>query len=181
MKAHGIHQSATSVRDTPTPSRRRKDGSTCAANKKRKVDDFMDENSNAADDDEVLGNVKDEGGNVAIKIADDGNELCSVKPESKNPIKEECGFIKEENLVDDDDMVGNGYFQTPFNSGNQGLGIDDDGLFGNYLLPGALDHQVEDLQQAFDGSIAQGYPTASKATPVCTDESPDDKSILIAD
>ena len=67
MKAHGIHQTQTTIRDTPIPSRRRKEGSTCAGGKKRKLDQFDEDTNQAADDDEGLGKVKEEVTGPVIK------------------------------------------------------------------------------------------------------------------
>ena len=67
MKAHGIHQTQTTIRDTPIPSRRRKEDPTCAGGKKRKLDQFTQDTNQAADDDEGSGKVKEEVTSKAIK------------------------------------------------------------------------------------------------------------------
>ena len=59
MKAHGIHQPASS-RDSVVPPLRRKEGVTSTPSKKRKHQQFSSECGSAVDDDEGLGNVKDE-------------------------------------------------------------------------------------------------------------------------
>ena len=63
MKAHGIHQTQTSIRDVPISSRKPKDE---AAAKKRKLEQFEEDSNTAVDDDEVgFSKVKEEG--IAIK------------------------------------------------------------------------------------------------------------------
>lgn len=67
MKAHGIHQTQTAIRDTPIPSRRRKEDPTCVSSKKRKLDQFDEDTNQAADDDEGLEKVKEEVTGTGVK------------------------------------------------------------------------------------------------------------------
>ena len=67
MKAHGIHQTQTTIRDTPIPSRRRKEDPACVGGKKRKLDQFDEDTNQAADDDEGLGKAKEEVASMVVK------------------------------------------------------------------------------------------------------------------
>lgn len=66
MKAHGIHPTSPSARETPTPVKA-KDPAKPNASKKRKLDQFSDVTSGPTDDDEGLARVKDEIEAVRIK------------------------------------------------------------------------------------------------------------------
>ena len=71
MKAHGIHQTQTSIRDTPIPTRKRKDETRGSTSKKRKTDFLGEDANNTADDDEGLdadiSKVKEEKPSIKVK------------------------------------------------------------------------------------------------------------------
>lgn len=86
MKANGIHQSqsdvttASSIRDTPIPSPRRKASPSAGpSNKKRKLDNLAEATSNFnTDDDEGLSNVKAE-----------SSTTVKAEPIKVEPVKQE--------------------------------------------------------------------------------------------
>ncbi|MCJ1353841.1 MAG: hypothetical protein MMC33_003828 [Icmadophila ericetorum] len=72
MKAHGIHQTQTPIRDVPISSRKPKDETSSTSAKKRKLEQFEDGSNTAVDDDEV-------GFSSSSKIKDEG--IITIKDE----------------------------------------------------------------------------------------------------
>ena len=136
MKANGIHQSqsggpvASSIRDTPIPSPRRKTSpSTGPSNKKRKLDNYADTSSNFnADDDEGLGNIKAE---------------AKAEPVEAEPIKAE--IVEEEptgkeSLADSTNSVDSSHSPAAYHYPSFGAvgfdGANDGALFDDFLAFG---------------------------------------------
>ena len=152
MKAHGIHQSATTVRDTPIPSRRQE--SKPCTTKKRKLDQFSNINNSAGDDDEGFGAVKAEAAGPVIK-----DEPTTIEEDSE-PVH---------NLVysNDDNSV-------PMPS-------DDNTLFDNFLRSGAFEQTEANAHISYeDGIIRPGYSGANDTSGNGSGEAIHE-SILIAD
>lgn len=144
MKANGIHQSQSgpttppSIRDTPTPSSRRKNSPSAApstsgsGNKKRKLDDYAETTSGLnTDDDEGLFNVKAES-STTVKAE-------PVKAEHVESGKVKAEVIKEESTAQegtDDSTACADEFVYP-SSGGMGFDrADDSTLFDDFLAFG---------------------------------------------
>ena len=127
MKAHGIHQSAASIRDTPIASRRRNKDAKSDSTKKRKADQFADENNNTTgDDDEGLGKIKDE------------------------PVKK---TVKKETEVKVETPLSDGFFQYPTNDGDQRMSIDGNSMFATFLHSGAFEQEALQSHTEYDNGI----------------------------
>ena len=137
MKAHGIHQPATSIRDTPIPSIRKEPKSSLAVGKKRKLDQFSDTMSSTADDDECLGKVKEE---MATPI------------------------IKNEPLASDQNLASE--FQYSGDLGSHALDmVDESSIFSDFLHSGAYEQNNFQAQGSYSGGIDQSlYDSFSPVT-----------------
>ena len=128
MKAHGIHQPATSVRDTPIPSIRREPKASPSSSKKRKLDQFADAMSGTADDDEGLGKIKEEATRTIIK-----NEHVAIE-ENPAPVSD---------------------YQYSSGLSSQGLDLDDSSIFSDFLQSGAYEPSTFQAQGSYTGPIDQ--------------------------
>ena len=144
MKANGIHQSQSgpttpsSIRDTPTPSSRRKTSpsagpsNSSSGNKKRKLDDYAETTSSLnTDDDEGPFNVKAES-STAVKaepVKAEHPESGEIKAE---PIKEE--ITSQEGT--EDSTASTDRFMYPSSGGMGFDGADDSTLFDDFLAFG---------------------------------------------
>ena len=173
MKANGIHQSqsggatASSTRDTPIPTPRRKTSTPAGPKtKKRKLDNYTESTSNVnTDDDEGLGDVKAES-STTVKT-----ESIKAEPIQEEPIQE--GPIQEEPTGQEgtpDSTVSADAFQGP-SSGAMGFdGAQDSTLFDEFL--------------AFGGSSKKNYgPGLVSVAPATGDGDGQEvhESILITD
>ena len=156
MRAHGLHQSATPVRDAPVQSRRREKEPKCADSKKRKHGQLTEVTDaiSAADDDEGLIRVKDEIGR---------------------------GMVKQEVEVCVDDSVQSAFFQYANDDGDQSLKIDDSSMFRDFLHSGAFEH--DPLQSQSGQNSGENQPSQDNLGDLPTTTSGKDiqESILIAD
>ena len=172
MKFHGIHQSqsggttASTIRDIPVASPRRKTSSPAGpSNKKRKVDNYAETASNFnTDDDEGLSNVKTES-NTTVKAEE---------------IKEEAPG--QEGVSDSTDPTAStGAFQYPI-SGAMGFdGANDSAMFDDFLAFGGSIRPDHGSQATFDGGHSkEGF---ASVTPAIKNENGQDihESILITD
>ena len=144
MKANGIHQSQSgpttpsSIRDTPTPSSRRKNSpsagpsTSASGSKKRKLDDYAETTSGLnTDDDEGLFNAKAES-STAVKAE-------PVKAEHVESGKVKAEVIKEESTGQegtDDSTACADKFVYPSSGGMGFDGADDSTLFDDFLAFG---------------------------------------------
>ena len=139
MKAHGIHQPATSVRDTPIPSVRREPKASPAGTKKRKLDQFSDAMSGTADDDEGLGKVKAE---ITGSV-----------------IKDEPIAIEEHSAPVND-------YRYSSALSNQSLDLDDTSIFSDFLQSGAYEPNTFQTQGSYTGGMDQSvYDNFGNNTP----------------
>ena len=157
MKAHGIHQTQTSIRDTPIPTRKRKDGRSGSNGKKRKAD-FLDEDPNdTADDDEGL-----------------GQETSKVK-EEKSPTK----IKKEITAIGDGSDAQYAWQHLKSNEGSPASGPDDKDIFDDYIHSSAFGSSQD--QEDFGVEIAQEHKSGIGDIPNIGLEKTIRESILIVD
>lgn len=149
MKAHGIYQSTSSIRDTPIPSLKRKLSPTTttagAGVKKRKfdkADQFVEMNTNT-DDDEDLTKIKPESSRSTAKEG-------KMKEEK---IKEEEIKVEEEAVVVGTSSGSAASIQCPLTKIAK-LGSADDALFNDFISFGA------------SSGSAQGNATTSNVSDV---------------
>lgn len=137
MKAHGIHDKATPVREIPVSPCRKATTERTGSNKKTKLSHFSETNATAADDDEGLTRVKGE-------------------MESTN--------IKNEPVLDGELAIASGGFQyQPVDL--EGAGKADDGsIFNDFLQAGAYHSSVLMPQSPYpvvSQSDTEGMPSTS--------------------
>lgn len=144
MKANGIHQSqsgsppASSIRDTPIPSPRRKASPSAGpSNKKRKLDKFNETTSNLnTDDDEGLSDVKAE-----------PSTTVKAEPVKAEPVKEESTG-QESNP---DSTAPTETFQYPAGGAMGFDGANDSSLFDDFrAFGGGSGNQSNGSEAAFD-------------------------------
>ena len=109
MKAHGIHDKATPVRDTPIPSRRKAKTECTGSNKKSKLDQFSEPNGSAADDDEGLARVK---GEVESTIIKDEPAVDGELPVASSGLQYQAVEIESAEKVDDDSSIFNDFLHS---------------------------------------------------------------------
>ena len=191
MKANGIHQSqnsgtsASSIRDTPIPSPRRKASPSAGpSNKKRKLDNYAGTTSNLnADDDEGLSNVKTES-TITVKAEPIKAEPIKAEPIKAEPIKAEP--IKEE-PTGQEGHPGSHSSTDAFlypSSGAVGFdGANDSTLFDDFLAFGGSGSQVHAFQAATDGVLSEERHASIGMTPATgkNDGQGLHESILITD
>lgn len=137
MKAHGIHDKATPVRETPISPCRKATTERTGSNKKTKLGHFSETNAAAADDDEGLTRVKGE---------------------------TESTMIKNEPVLDGELAVASsGFPYQPVDL--EGAGKADDGsIFNDFLQVGAYDSSVLMPQPSYrmvSQSDTEGMPSTS--------------------
>ena len=165
MKAHGIYQSNQPIRETTIAStpRKRAENASGSTQKKRKLDQFNDSNSNTdtGDDDEGLPKVKPE----SVKAEE-------IKPDPTGTT------IKEEPLVFED-----GNLPYPDETLDQGYHADDNTFFDDFLQPGAFAQPAPDTQSGYDSAFAQNVYGEFDAAPASEAGNGHDNSdtILITD
>ena len=157
MKAHGIHQTQTSIRDTPIPTRKRKD-ETSGSNRKKRKADFLDEDANdTADDDEGL-----------------GQETSKVK-EEKAPTK----IKKEITAIEDDSDAQYPWQHLKSKEGSPASRPDDNDIFNDYIHSSAFGSSQD--QEGFGVEIAQEHKSCMGDIPNIGPENTIRESILIVD
>ena len=165
MKANGIHQSQSgpttpsSVRDTPTPSSRRKKSpsagpsGSASASKKRKLDDYAETTSSInADDDETLFDVKAES-STAVKTD-------PVKAEHVESGKIKAEVVKEEDAAQEgmEDSTASAETLVYPSRGGMGFdGADDSTLFDDFLAFGGSVPSISMTPATGNGS-GRGLP-----------------------
>ena len=154
MKAHGIHQSATTVRETPVPSRRRDKEPKGADAKKRKRDQFADGINNATDDDEGLSRVKDE---------------------------TMGGIIKQEAGCSGDISTQPGFFQYASPVGDQNSRVEDGMMFQDFLHAGAFEQDIAQSQSGYNREMHQPNHSSTGGLTVEASGADVNESIVIAD
>lgn len=125
MKAHGIHDKATPVREIPIPPCRKTNTERTGSNKRAKLSHFSDTKSVAADDDEGLTKVKSEAGSTLVKTEpalDGGLSAAS------------SGFRYQPVDLDGDEKA------------------DDGSIFNDFLQAGAYDSSVLMPQSSYGGT-----------------------------
>lgn len=153
MKAHGIHDKATPVRETPTPHSRKATTERTGSNKKTKLSHFSDTNGTAADDDEGLTRVKGE---------------------------VESTVIKNEPALDGELSVASSGFQyEPAEVEGAGK-ADDIAIFNDFLQAGAYDSSVLVPQPSYRG-IGQSDMESTASTAFSGTGHALHESILITD
>ena len=130
MKAHGIHQSSQPIRETTIASRppKRAESASTPKDKKRKLDQFTDANSNTdtGDDDEGLQNIKPE----PVKSEPVGTVVKEEPVElDQNPLSFSPGTMESE-------------YQP-----------DESSFFNEFLHPGAFDQPALNGQSAYGGGF----------------------------
>ncbi len=128
MKAHGIHQTQASIRDTPIPSRTKL--FTSPPSKKRKFEKSSDDNKNAADDDEgIVPPIKPEPAGIA-HIKPEPADVPQIKPEPAGlTIKAEPTTVANEGfMLDSKEQLMTS--QPPVH--------DDGAMFQDFLQAGAF-------------------------------------------
>ena len=149
MKAHGIHQTQASIRDTTINSRPK----ASASSKKRKIDDGSDGYQNAGDDEEGLSHVKPEPAGTKIK---DKPAATTFKDEPAGVIiKDEIASTAIKAEPNATDQVGAiEVSDEPAVMGLQTDGANDSVMFSEFLRVGAYQQRdgVEhiSLDDAFD-------------------------------
>ncbi|KAI9860218.1 MAG: hypothetical protein M1830_006235 [Pleopsidium flavum] len=160
MKAHGIHPTSPTVRDTPAPTKG-KDSAKSLALKKRKLDQFCDPASGATDDDEGLAKVKDEVGAVFVKdeAATVGQEYSGGEIMQFPVLQGGCmGAGSSNGYRSDDGNVFNDFIQS--------------GAFGQSLVESPSTFHASRDPSLYENSLAAQSSGSAKAT---------DEIILIAD
>ena len=153
MKAHGIHDKATPIRDTPIPSCRKANTERTGPNKRAKHSHFSEANGTAADDDEGLTRVKSEVGSTVVK--------------------------NEPALEGELSVASSGFQYQPVDV--EGAGKADDGsIFNDFLQAGAYDSSVL-LPQSSYGRIGQSDTEGMASTAFSGSGHALHESILIAD
>ena len=177
MKANGIHQSqsggttASSSRDTPAPSPRRKASPSAgpSSSKKRKLDSFAETTSNLnTDDDEGLSNVKAES-NTTIKA-----EAFKAEP------------VKEEHTDQEgpsDSTASTGASEYPFNDALGFDGADDMALMDDFVAFGGSSRPGHGQEAAFHGGPSEEGFASMDMTQATENEDGQElhESILITD
>jgi hypothetical protein len=135
MKAHGIHQTQASIRDTPIPSRTKT--SMSAPSKKRKLDQSSDDNNTAKDNNQgIVPLVKSEPAGVP-QIKPEPTSEPQIKPESAGlTIKDEPVAVGNEDFIFDS----KGQLSTL-----QAPVLDEGTMFQDFLQAGAF--QLEEPQE----------------------------------
>ena len=123
MKAHGIHQTQTSIRDTPVPTRKRKDETSGSTAKKRKADLLEEDANNTGDDDEGLDTgIKEEKTPIKIKneVIANGNDAGAQDPWQHSK-QSEAGQTSK---LDDNDIFSEYIHSLAFGTTEEQGGID---------------------------------------------------------
>lgn len=137
MKAHGIHDKATPVREIPVSPCRKATTERTGSNKKTKLSHFSETNTTAADDDEGLTRVKGEVENTMVKNEPvlDGELLVASSGFSYQPVDLETAEK-----------------------------ADDGSIFNDFLQVGAYDSSVLMPQSSYrvvNQSDTDGMPSTS--------------------
>ena len=176
MKAHGIHETQTSTRNTPITSRPK---AQPVSSKKRKIVETSDDGNHVADDDEgVAPVVKPEPASTIIKsepaAADNGASAMDTKEQIQVlEIKPTDAMIKDEPVIVDHGTTMEATLQTD--------GTDESTLFHDFLQAEALGPRYSIGQISLHEPLDQHGSSAMASLPRDVNGATMQETILIAD